>query len=71
MTLETLVKDEEIELLKPSEVAKLLRVHRKTVSRWAAAGKLTLIRTLGGHVRIRKAEVLALMGYPEEGVSEE
>ena len=36
-------------LLTPSEVATLFRVDPKTVTRWAKAGKLTSIRTLGGH----------------------
>jgi hypothetical protein len=27
---------------------------------WADAGKLTVLRTLGGHRRYRRAEVLAL-----------
>ncbi|HET8582175.1 MAG TPA: helix-turn-helix domain-containing protein, partial [Jatrophihabitans sp.] len=35
-------------LLTPSEVATLFRVDPKTVTRWAKAGKLTSIRTLGG-----------------------
>lgn len=38
-------------LLTPSEVAALFRVNPKTVTRWARAGKLTAIRTLGGHRR--------------------
>jgi excisionase family DNA binding protein len=49
------------ELLTPSEVAKLFRVDPKTVTRWAKAGKLTSIRTLGGHRRYRTAEVAALL----------
>ena len=44
-------------LLTPSEVANLFRVDPKTVTRWAKAGKLTSIRTLGGHRRYRKSEV--------------
>ena len=44
-------------LLTPSEVAALFRVDPKTVTRWAKAGKLTSIRTLGGHRRFRKSEV--------------
>jgi excisionase family DNA binding protein len=48
-------------LLTPSEVAKLFRVDPKTVTRWAKAGKITAIRTLGGHRRYRQSEVLALM----------
>lgn len=49
------------ELLTPSEVAKLFRVDPKTVTRWAKAGKLSSIRTLGGHRRYRASEVQALL----------
>lgn len=49
------------ELLTPSEVAKLFRVDPKTVTRWAKAGKLSSIRTLGGHRRYRAAEVHRLL----------
>jgi excisionase family DNA binding protein len=48
-------------LLTPSEVAALFRVDPKTVTRWAKAGKLTSIRTLGGHRRYRASEVHALL----------
>ena len=34
-------------LLTPAEVATMFRVDPKTVTRWAKAGKLTSIRTLG------------------------
>lgn len=51
----------EDQLLTPSEVAKLFRVDPKTVTRWAKAGKLSSIRTLGGHRRYRSAEVHALL----------
>ena len=44
-------------LLTPSEVAKLFRVNPKTVTRWARAGKLNAIRTLGGHRRFRASEI--------------
>jgi predicted site-specific integrase-resolvase len=47
-------------LLKPAQVAALFDVDPKTVSSWGDAGKLTVIRTLGGHRRFRQAEVLAL-----------
>jgi len=49
------------QLLTPSEVAALFRVDPKTVTRWAKAGKLTSIRTLGGHRRYRAVEVYALL----------
>ena len=48
-------------LLTPSEVAALFRVDPKTVTRWAKAGKLTSIRTLGGHRRYRESEVRNLL----------
>lgn len=46
-------------LLTPAEVAAVFRVDPKTVTRWAKAGKLSFIRTLGGHRRYLEAEVLA------------
>ena len=48
-------------LLPPAEVAALFRVDPKTVTRWAKAGKLTAIRTLGGHRRYRESEVRELL----------
>ena len=45
-------------LLTPKEVAVRFHVNPKTVTRWAKAGKLTAIRTLGGHRRYRESEVL-------------
>ena len=50
------------ELLTPAEVARLFAVDPKTVSRWAQLGKLTCIRTLGGHRRFKSDEVYALLG---------
>ncbi|MFN2609844.1 MAG: BldC family transcriptional regulator [Actinomycetota bacterium] len=44
-------------LLTPAEVAAMFRVDPKTVTRWAKAGKLSSIRTLGGHRRYRESEV--------------
>ena len=48
-------------LLTPAEVAALFRVDPKTVTRWAKAGKLSSIRTLGGHRRYRETEVRQLL----------
>jgi len=53
-------------LLTPAEVAAMFRVSPKTVTRWARAGKLTALRTLGGHRRFRAAEVRDLLGRSEE-----
>jgi excisionase family DNA binding protein len=58
------------ELLTPSEVAKLFRVDPKTVTRWAKSGKLSSIRTLGGHRRYRASEVrLLLEGQQQPPIS--
>ncbi|MEV8630109.1 BldC family transcriptional regulator [Streptosporangium sp. NPDC051023] len=48
-------------LLTPSEVAALFRVNPKTVARWARTGKLTSVRTIGGHRRYRETEIRALL----------
>ena len=49
-------------LLTPAEVAAIFRVDPKTVTRWANSGKLTSLRTLGGHRRYRESEVRGLLG---------
>lgn len=48
-------------LMTPGEVAALFRVDPKTVTRWAAAGRLGGIRTPGGHRRFWASEVHALL----------
>ena len=48
-------------LLTPGEVAALFRVDPKTVTRWAASGRISSIRTPGGHRRFRESEVRALL----------
>ncbi|MFI0373376.1 BldC family transcriptional regulator [Actinomadura sp. 1N219] len=48
-------------LLTPAEVASVFRVDVKTITRWAQAGKLSFVLTLGGHRRFRESEVLALL----------
>lgn len=48
-------------LLTPAEVAAMFRVDPKTVTRWAKAGKISAIRTLGGHRRYRESEVRAAL----------
>ncbi|PRX98093.1 BldC family transcriptional regulator [Allonocardiopsis opalescens] len=49
------------ELMTAQEVANLFRVHPKTVSSWARQGKLTYIRTLGGHRRYTADDVRQLL----------
>lgn len=46
------------DLLTPTEVAELFRVNPKTVTRWAKSGKISSIRTLGGHRRFSATEIL-------------
>ena len=52
-------------LLTPAEVAALFRVNPKTVTRWARAGKVTAVRTLGGHRRFRASEIRAALAQVE------
>lgn len=58
---------ERVRWLRPSEVtdlfesAGLFRVPPSTLGDWAKSGKLTYIRTLGGHRRYREAEIRALV----------
>ena len=54
------------ELLTPSEVAAMFRVNPKTVTRWARAGKISAIRTLGGHRRFRASEIRQFLAQTEE-----
>ena len=39
----------------------MLGVNPKTVTRWADAGKLPVVRTLGGHRRYRVGDVRAAL----------
>lgn len=57
-------------LLTPAEVAALFRVDPKTVTRWATAGKISAVRTLGGHRRYRESEVYGLLRTEESGEEE-
>src|SRR3954452_9590000 len=45
------------DLLRPREVAQLFGVRPTTIARWAREGKLTPLRTAGGHRR-----------YPRQGI---
>jgi excisionase family DNA binding protein len=53
--------------LRAAEVADILHVSPKTVSRWAKEGKLPFMKTLGGHRRYPEAEIRELA----EGLREE
>ena len=47
----------ESQYLTPSQVAGMLHVSPKTVSRWATEGFLPCLFTLGGHRRFRRGDV--------------
>ena len=46
--------------LRAAEVADILHVSPKTVSRWAKEGKLPFLKTLGGHRRYPAVEIRQL-----------
>ena len=46
--------------LHTAEVADILHVSPKTVSRWAKEGRLPFLKTLGGHRRYPEAEIRQL-----------
>lgn len=66
LTVDDLYRMNPMQLLLPSEVARVFRVNPKTVTRWTKAGKLKAIRTLGGHRRYRVEVVLEKL---EEDIS--
>ena len=57
--------------LAPGDVARLLCVSARTVSRWADQGRLPHLVTLGGHRRFRRSDVLKAMGQAQRGGGEE
>lgn len=48
-------------LMSPKEVADAFGVGTKTISRWAAQGKLKYTVTLGGHRRYDRQHVMMLL----------
>jgi excisionase family DNA binding protein len=55
--------------LRTGEVAEILYVSPKTVSRWAKEGKLPFLKTLGGHRRYPDAEIRELAKELREEVT--
>ncbi|MBI4178034.1 response regulator [bacterium] len=49
---------DETELLSTKDVCRIFRVNRVTVADWANSGRLPSIKTLGGHSRFRKEEIV-------------
>lgn len=54
------------QLLRSHEVATIFDVTERTVINWAAAGKLPSLRTIGGHLRFRRDDVMRLLSGAEE-----
>jgi len=63
----------ETPLMTPQEVADLFRVDLRTVQNWAADGTLDSVRTPGGRIRFRRAQVAEFLtrqvefGIPADG----
>ncbi|HWG74245.1 MAG TPA: helix-turn-helix domain-containing protein [Acidimicrobiales bacterium] len=55
------IRPEGPQLLRSHEVAALFDVTERTVINWAASGKLASLRTMGGHLRFRRDDVVALL----------
>lgn len=49
------------ELITPQELSQMLRVDPKTCTRWAKAGRVHTVRTMGGHRRFYLREIEALV----------
>ncbi len=56
----------ESRLLTRAEVARIFQVSPSTVTRWADAGKLPSVKTLGGHRRYKAQVVMTLAQQPIE-----
>lgn len=56
------------QLLRSHEVAVLFDVTERTVINWAASGKLPSLRTIGGHLRFRREDVLELLDGRNSGM---
>jgi len=52
--------------LRPQEVAEFYRVSPKTLKNWEAEGKLTAVKTRGGHRRYLRSEI-----FPEENENQQ
>ena len=56
-----LPRPEPTSYLRTAEVADILQVSPKTVSRWAKEGKLPFLKTLGGHRRYPEAKIRQML----------
>lgn len=49
------------ELMTSAEVAAMFGVNRSTPVQWAKSGRISAVRTPGGHRRYRKGEIVELL----------
>lgn len=54
-------------LLTPREAAAMMGVHPSSIKRWHKMGRLKAIKTLGGHRRYQKSDVLKLRTWGKKG----
>jgi excisionase family DNA binding protein len=60
------------DLLRPREVAEIFGVRTATIARWARQGRLTPLRTPGGHRRYARAGILDVRAAePYEEIAED
>ena len=57
------------ELMVKKEVALFCRVEVRTVERWLQTGRLKFVRLPGGHVRIRRCDVVVMLDAELSGTS--
>lgn len=62
------IRDPSGRLLTRAEVAEIFQVSPSTITRWAEAGKLPSVKTLGGH---RRYEAKAVMALAQQLIQEE
>ena len=56
-------------LLLPCEAAMMFRVDKQTITKWARAGKISFIKTLGGRYRFYQSEIEKLLQDQDAGQS--
>lgn len=56
--MKKIIKSEENQLISPKEAAGMIQVGYSTIQRWIDAGKVPAHKTLGGHRRIMKRDLL-------------
>lgn len=60
-------------MLTPGELARLLHVNPKTITRWCREGKIAAVVTPGGHRRFPRAAVLTFlrdMGFDDQAATD-